>query len=680
MDIRLLGPLHARRADGTVVDVAEWRTCKTLDLFRLLALHNGRAVPAGTLTGALWPEVDEGKARASLRTAASQLRKILGEGSIERRSGGLALVGAWVDTQSYEGLVSAAAASHRVGDHVRTVATVAEAESLYVDDLEVPENAGEWLHEEHDRLRQLRCRALLEAAEAAAALCWMRDSLDLARAAAAIDSCEETSRALMRALAGVGELDKALEVFDRTRQDLAQRYGVDPSPQTRALHLQLLTGMVDCARDVGLVGHGHSVLSLTSRLSMLAHGQGRGVVWLEGEEGSGRDHVLATACRNAGLTLHDLGRDAWLHDQASVSAALSDVAHGDVVLMPHADTVPPHALKVVDRLAQNGQLLVVPVREAPELGGDLGVTHKVEHVGPLDDQELLELAEVVLQGTPSGRLMQRLADESEGLSGTACRVARSWLAAGRVVWSVEGLELAEGRGAQVRGASATLRRSLRVMSPFAEDLVNALAVAGSEADPDDVVAVVLRLHPNATADEVMDACDQLVDGGHVVVDWEGLRLRQDLAGEVVAWMRPTLLQQLRRLTATELVSLPLPRRVELLVEARETNHAMQLGTAALEAAEADGDLEVAASLRAALAVIPAQSRPRLVSQGTRSSGRALAPTAGFATGPAQPPPETTVASSEPPRRRNRLRDRFNASALLVLAHPEMEFVAGVLPV
>ena len=48
IEIRLLGPLYVRRADSTLVEPGAWRTGKTLDLLRLLALgapHPGSVGP-----------------------------------------------------------------------------------------------------------------------------------------------------------------------------------------------------------------------------------------------------------------------------------------------------------------------------------------------------------------------------------------------------------------------------------------------------------------------------------------------------------------------------------------------------------------------------------------------------------------------------------------------------------
>ena len=41
IEVRLLGPLQVRRADGSLVHPQEWRTGKTVDLLRLLATRAG---------------------------------------------------------------------------------------------------------------------------------------------------------------------------------------------------------------------------------------------------------------------------------------------------------------------------------------------------------------------------------------------------------------------------------------------------------------------------------------------------------------------------------------------------------------------------------------------------------------------------------------------------------------
>ncbi len=608
MEIRMLGPLLVRRHDGSGVRDDEWRTSKTLDLLRLLALHNGEAVPVRTIVDLLWPGVAESRGRASLRTAASQLRKALGEDCVERRIGGLVLVDSWVDVQTFEGLLTEAATCARVGDHQGTVAAVKHAEALWVGDLDLPEHPGEWMYEARERLHRLRCRALLDAAEAAAAVCWMRDSLAFAERAASLAPSEEASRALMRALAGVGEIEKALEIFERTRRDLAREYGADPSPQTRALHVQLMTGTAAPTRRGETIGHAETVVALRDVLETAAReddtGQGT-LVWLEGEPGSGRDSVTRAACRAAGLGLHELGREIWFGHAADLMPAVADASPSDVVLLPASTTVQPGSLTALESLVRrHGGLVVVPVRQVPVDGW----RHPVVRVGALPDADLADLTELVLQGTPSASLLDRLRAASGGLSGAACRTAQAWLAEGRVVWSVDGLALTDKRVPYLPSASLCVRRRLRMLSPYARDAVEVLAVIDDETDPDEIVAVVCALHGAATPDEVRAALEQLVETEHVVAGRRGYRLLdQAVCTEFATWMRSTVRRRLSVLVA-EHVSMPLVQRVELLAAAGEHDRAVQLGGAAFELARQWGDTVAEAALRSALSGVPAHRR------------------------------------------------------------------------
>ena len=86
-------------------------------LFLLLLCAPNRQATRSQLTGILWPETDEAKARESLRSASKVLRKVLSTASreelIETRSNGdiLRLVGQarlWVDVDEFEALVQQA--------------------------------------------------------------------------------------------------------------------------------------------------------------------------------------------------------------------------------------------------------------------------------------------------------------------------------------------------------------------------------------------------------------------------------------------------------------------------------------------------------------------------------------------------------------------------------------------
>jgi len=80
-----------------------------------------------------------------------------------------------------------------------------------------------------------------DAAEAALLGQRQREALLFATLAVELDPMDETAhRLLMRAHAALGEIAAALRDFEDYRGRLAEELGVDPSPETRALHIALL--------------------------------------------------------------------------------------------------------------------------------------------------------------------------------------------------------------------------------------------------------------------------------------------------------------------------------------------------------------------------------------------------------------------------------------------------------
>ena len=241
--VRLLGELEVQRPDGSIVGWDEWRTGKTMDLLRILALNNGRPVRMSSVVDKLWPSVSLDRARASVRTAGSQIRRAIGVNCIVRQSDGLLLRGAWVDAIRFEVDARWVLVASRAGNHARTFALTQAAERLYRGDFHAYNDESPWARAERDQLRQTRRAMLCEAAEAAIALGSYPAALDFAGRAVRIERTSEAAhRALMRAHAALGEIASALRVFEECRVTLAEELGADPSMQTQALHVRLLRG------------------------------------------------------------------------------------------------------------------------------------------------------------------------------------------------------------------------------------------------------------------------------------------------------------------------------------------------------------------------------------------------------------------------------------------------------
>jgi DNA-binding SARP family transcriptional activator len=241
--ITLLGGLDVVRTDGTQVAADEWRTGKTMDLLRLLALNNGRPVRPSTLLEKLWPDVSPERGRGSLRTACSQIRRATQANCVARHPEGLVLQGAWVDTAQFVYDAGRASVAARLENHTEVVELARGAERLYLDDFHACDDDSEWAVGEREHLTRVRLELLCDAATSAFALELHREAVDLARAAAQIDRSSETAlRVLMGAHAELGEVANGLRVFESYRARLAEELGADPSPQTCELHLRLLRG------------------------------------------------------------------------------------------------------------------------------------------------------------------------------------------------------------------------------------------------------------------------------------------------------------------------------------------------------------------------------------------------------------------------------------------------------
>ena len=243
MQIRMLGEWQVNRSDGSLVDPREWRTGKTADLVRILALAGERPVPTARMVEMLWPLAPLARGLASLRTAASQIRHVLGPTSVERSNGGLALTAVWTDVVAFRALADEARACTRIGDYIRATHLARASDALYSGDLHTYDADAEWATEARGQLIDEHRALLVHATEAAAASGDAGDAVEFAVRVLERDPfCERASRSLMAAYAVLGETSSALWEYERIRALVSSELGADPSPQTTALYLAVLRG------------------------------------------------------------------------------------------------------------------------------------------------------------------------------------------------------------------------------------------------------------------------------------------------------------------------------------------------------------------------------------------------------------------------------------------------------
>ncbi|MET1037429.1 MAG: BTAD domain-containing putative transcriptional regulator [Aeromicrobium sp.] len=454
-EIRMFGRLFVRRSDGEVVGADEWSTGKTADLLRLLALHGNRPVSVQSLISKLWPDVEEHKAKASLRTAASRVRQVLGEPCVERSLGGLVLRNTWSDVVTFQSIVHEMTVALRGGDHARVVERAHEAEALYVADFEAYDDRSFWATETRESLRLSRQSMLADAGESALKLMWMRDAIDFSTSAIAEDVCfERPHRTLMRAHAALGEVELALRAFEHCRVALSQELGADPSPQTRALHIQILSGDTEQPMIKPFAGRVDEVRAAAGTLRRALAGDGCDVVCVTGPPGSGRSALLETAVAQ----IEDAHLRVLLDDGlASIVPGLADVAgdhRSDIVAwgpcdgdprwevirlltaFAEIDTTAPRVIAVITS-SEAGDLLAEALEDGPIS------LHRVTS-GPLSDADLKALAATALSGTPTPHLLQELTVQSERMAGRAVWILRDWMTAGWILSTMDGLELYQG--------------------------------------------------------------------------------------------------------------------------------------------------------------------------------------------------------------------------------------------
>jgi DNA-binding SARP family transcriptional activator len=190
----------------------------------------------------LWPGVGHERASASLRTAASEIRTTLRERDcLVRHHESLTLVGAQVDARD---LVLSAKEARRARLEGRTADAVEcaqRAAALYQDGFHAYDDDAAWAVIERERLRRVHGACLLDGAECALSLSRYQEAHDLAADLVRSDPMDERAhRVLMRSLAELGEMGRALRAFESYRRYLADELGADPSHQTRDLHEWLL--------------------------------------------------------------------------------------------------------------------------------------------------------------------------------------------------------------------------------------------------------------------------------------------------------------------------------------------------------------------------------------------------------------------------------------------------------
>lgn len=248
LEIRLLGPLEVL-VNGVPVQL---RGGRARALLAVLALAAGEAVPTDVLIARVWGEL-LADSRGNLYTYVRRLRSVLGPSAIARAAGGyrLDVDPDCVDARRFLALLERAD-QHRAdqGPYSAGQRQDGGGERQLLD-----EALGLWrggpYDEQSDWLSQCQAPRFTERYLTALE---RRADLDLAagRHNDLVAELRELTRQhplreplwtrLLLALAKSGRHAEALEAYEAIRRRLADELGVDPSPELRQIHADLLEG------------------------------------------------------------------------------------------------------------------------------------------------------------------------------------------------------------------------------------------------------------------------------------------------------------------------------------------------------------------------------------------------------------------------------------------------------
>jgi DNA-binding SARP family transcriptional activator/Tfp pilus assembly protein PilF len=253
MRFRLLGPLEVRAGeDWREIGAPKWRS-----VLAVLLVFAGRVVPVDVLINEVWRDMPPDTAANLVSIYVLRLRRLMGDTDgrlLRTRAPGyqLRLGAADTDVQVFEALVQDGRRALASGDAQGAAATLAEALALWRGSPLADVVPTPLVEAEAERLAELR----LDAAElriTAELACGGHAQVipELRRLLADYPLREGLWALLMRALDGAGRHAEALDAYGQARSAIAGELGVDPGPELRQLHADLLAHDDRLARDRG---------------------------------------------------------------------------------------------------------------------------------------------------------------------------------------------------------------------------------------------------------------------------------------------------------------------------------------------------------------------------------------------------------------------------------------------
>lgn len=236
LGVRLLGEFLLDGADLTTLRSRQART-----LLKRLAVAQGTSVDPDALVDAVWPDARPAQPDRDLHVLVSRARAAVGVERVTRSDAGYALAADWWDVDELRTLAAEATRRADEGDLMGARTAADGALALVRGDLLADEPDAAWCEAPRAEARRTLSTVLEVAATAALATGQLGSAVAHAERALRLDGYDEGAlRTLMRAHAAAGRPAAALAEFARVGERLAEELGVDPAPETRAVHEAIL--------------------------------------------------------------------------------------------------------------------------------------------------------------------------------------------------------------------------------------------------------------------------------------------------------------------------------------------------------------------------------------------------------------------------------------------------------
>ena len=237
--------------DGKPVKINSNGLSKPIMLLKVLVTMGGRDVSEIRICEALWPDSEGDNAHSAYTTTLSRLRKILVKDALHVNNGQLSLndhlcwLDLWAFKSSLKDLERALTGvnSYQIDNIEKNIIKVfSHYQGLF---MEYEVQAG-WMLPQRERLQVKLLRIIKQAIKFFSSNRRCKKVIELYEKALEIDPLsEDYYRGLMQCHAGLGNLAKALVLYDHCQSILGATFGIKPSQKTKKLHEMIEKGYLE---------------------------------------------------------------------------------------------------------------------------------------------------------------------------------------------------------------------------------------------------------------------------------------------------------------------------------------------------------------------------------------------------------------------------------------------------